>query len=399
MLTLGRPLDAVLGGTLGSLAPSDRGLAHAIALAVLRRLPDLDAAIDATTPRPLPPDARARAVLRVALAQVWTLGTPPHAVVATALALIEGSPRRLVHAVLARLLREAAVAPTPPRLPALWAERWMAAYGVAANEAIAVTLAKEPPLDLTLRDASETALWAERLGGVSLMSGHVRVVRAGDVTALPGFTEGAWWVQDLAASLPARLLGVAASEAVLDLCAAPGGKTLQLAAAGARVTALDLSAKRLRLVADNLSRTGLQADLVTADALAWSPPAPPDAILIDAPCSATGTARRHPDVLYLKAARDLGPVLSLQAELLARAIGWLAPGRRAVYCVCSLEPEEGEAQVARLLAADPGIANDPILPHELPRGCAPGPEGWLRTLPGQIADGLDGFFMARLRRL
>lgn len=398
VLTLGRPLDAVLGGTLGSLPPSDRGLAHAIVLAVLRRLPDLDAAIDATTPNPLPHDARARAILRAALAQVWTLGTPPHAVVATSLALVEGGPKRLVHAVLARLLREASVAPVPPRLPAPWAERWSEAYGADAAEAIALALADEPPLDLTLKNARDTALWAERLGGISLMPGHVRLPRTGDVTALPDFTEGAWWVQDLAASLPARLLSAHAGEAVLDLCAAPGGKTLQLAAAGAAVTALDLSPNRLKLVVANLARTGLAAEVVIADALAWTPPLPPNAILIDAPCSATGTARRHPDVLYLKAARDFAPVLDLQAALLARALALLQPGGRAVYCVCSLEPEEGEVQVARALAVDPAIRTDPIRPDELPVGLAPGAEGWLRTLPGQLVGGLDGFFIARLRR-
>lgn len=398
VLTLGRPLDAVLGGTLGSLPPSDRGLAHAIVLAVLRRLPDLDAAIDLTTPNPLPHDARARAVLRAALAQVWTLGTPPHAVVATSLALVEGGPKRLVHAVLARLLREASVAPVPPRLPAPWAERWNAVYGIDATQAIAAALVDEPPLDLTLKDATETALWAEQLGGVSLLPGHVRLPRTGDVTALPGFAEGAWWVQDLAASLPARLLGARLGEAVLDLCAAPGGKALQLAAAGATLAALDLSAARMKLITDNLARTRLTADLVVADALEWTPLTPPQAILIDAPCSATGTARRHPDVLYLKAARNFAPVLDLQAALLARALAWLPSGGRAVYCVCSLEPEEGEVQVARALAADPAIRTDPIIAAELPAGLAPGPEGWLRTLPGQIAGGLDGFFIARLRR-
>jgi len=398
VLTLGRPLDAMLGDTLGSLPPSDRGLAHAIVLGVLRRLPDLDAAIDATTPNPLPHDARARAVLRAALAQVWTLGTPAHAVVATSLALVEGGPKRLVHAVLARLLRDASVAPVPPRLPAPWAGRWRAAYGADAAEAIAVALADEPPLDLTLRDAAETALWAGRLGGLSLIPGHVRLPRTGDVTALPGFAEGAWWVQDLAASLPARLLGARAGEPVVDLCAAPGGKTLQLAAAGAAVTALDISATRLKLVGDNLARTGLAAGLVVADALGWNPPVRPQAVLIDAPCSATGTARRHPDVLYLKAARDFGPVLELQSALLARALAWLPPRGRAVYCVCSLEPEEGEAQIARALANDPGIATDSISLDELPAGLSPGSEGWLRTLPGQVAGGLDGFFIARLRR-
>ncbi len=398
VLDLGRPLDALLGGTLGSLPPNDRGLAHAIVLGVLRHLPDLDAAIDSATPRPLPPDARARMALRIGLAQAWVLGTPPHAVTATALALLEGGPRRLAHALFTRLLGEATPLPEPPTLPEPWADRWTAAYGAAATSAIAHALGQEPPLDLTLRDAAETADWAGRLGAISLMPGHLRLPRAGDVTALPGFTEGAWWVQDLAASLPARLLGVAPGEAVLDLCAAPGGKTLQLATMGARVTALDIADRRLALVTQNLARTGLSAELMAADALVWQPPAPQTAILLDAPCSATGTARRHPDVLHLKAARDFAPVLELQAAMLARAAAWLAPGGRLIYCTCSLEPEEGEAQIERLLAVDPSMRLAPIDAAVLPADLAPDPRGWLRTLPGQIAGGIDGFFITLLTR-
>ncbi len=388
----------MLGGTLGSLPPNDRGLAHAIVLAVLRHLGDLDAAIDSATRRALPVDARARAALRIALAQAWVLGTPGHAVIATALPLLEGGPRRLAHAVITRLLGGSSPLPEPPTLPAPWAERWTAAYGAEATGAIAAALGGEPPLDLTLRDAGETALWAERLGGVSLLPGHVRLARAGDVTALAGFAEGAWWVQDLAASLPARLLGAGAGEAVLDLCAAPGGKTLQLAAMGARVTALDIAPRRLGLVRANLARTGLMAELIEADALGWEPPEVLGAILLDAPCSATGTARRHPDVLHLKAARDLAPVLELQAALLARAAGWLVAGGRLLYCTCSLEPEEGEAQVERLLASDQAMRLLPIEGARLPAGLAPSPRGWLRTLPGAIAGGVDGFFIALLTR-
>jgi len=217
---------------------------------------------------------------------------------------------------------------------------------------------------------------------------------------LPGFAEGAWWVQDLAASLPARLLAPARGEAVLDLCAAPGGKTLQLAAMGARVTAVDIAERRLALVEQNLARTGLSAELVAADALDWTPAAPQTAILLDAPCSATGTARRHPDVLHLKAARNFAPVIETQAALLARAAGWLAPGGRMIYCTCSLEPEEGEAQIARLLAANAAMRLVPIAHAALPPGLAlaPAPQGWLRTLPGQIAGGIDGFFIALLAR-
>lgn len=398
VLALGRPLDQLLGGTLGSLPPADRGLAHAIALGVLRRLPDLDAAIDSATPRSLPADARARTALRIGLAQAWIIGTPRHAVTATTLALLEGGPRRLAHAVLTRLLGAPSPLPVPPTLPEPWADHWRIAYGEPATRAIATALAAEPPLDLTLRDPAETDLWAERLGATSLLPGHLRLDRTGDVTQLAGFTEGAWWVQDLAASLPARLLAPAPGELVLDLCAAPGGKTLQLAAMGARVTAIDIAERRLARVGENLARTGLTAELIVVDARTWEPPAPQGAILLDAPCSATGTARRHPDVLHLKAARDFASVLELQAALLARAARWLMPGGRLIYCTCSLEPEEGEAHIARLLAADPAMRVCPIGDVTLPNSLAPASEGWLRTLPGQIEGGLDGFFIARLVR-
>jgi 16S rRNA (cytosine967-C5)-methyltransferase len=250
-----------------------------------------------------------------------------------------------------------------------------------------------PPLDLTLRDPAETAVWAERLGGVSLMPGHVRLPRGEAVPDLPGYAEGAWWVQDLAASLPARLLGAGEGRRVLDLCAAPGGKTLQLAAAGWQVSALDASAKRLERLRDNVARTGLAAEVIVADALAWQPDAPFDAILLDAPCTATGTCRRHPDVLHRISERQIAEMAELQAALLARAAQWLVPGARLIYATCSLEPAEGEAQMA---ATD--LRTDPVDAQELPAGIAPMPEGWLRTDPGSLADagGLDGFFIARL---
>lgn len=348
--------------------------------------------------RPLPPDARARQALRVALAQAWRLGTPPHAVVATALPLVEGGPRRLVHGVLARLLGAPPPLGAAPGLPQPWGARWTAAHGAAAAAAIAAALADEPPLDLSLRDPATTSEWAARLGGVSLAPGHVRLASTGAVETLPGFHEGAWWVQDLAASLPARLLAPAPGEPVLDLAAAPGGKTMQLAAAGACVCALDASAPRLERLRANLLRTRLTAEVVAADMLAWTPPAPATAILLDAPCSATGIARRHPDVLHLKATGHIAALAALQARLLARAAGWLAPGGRLLFATCSLEPEEGEEQVARLLATMPGVALDPVRPDELPAGLAPRPQGWVRTLPGDLPGGLDGFFIARLRR-
>ena len=264
---------------------------------------------------------------------------------------------------------------------------------------IAAGLGALPPLDIVVRDRAQTAHWAEVLGGVSLWAGHVRLARGVAVETLAGFDAGAWWVQDLAASLPARLLGAGPgphANRALDLCAAPGGKTMQLAAEGWDVTALDASAKRLGSLRANLARTGLAAQIVAADALAWTPEAPFDAILLDAPCTATGTCRRHPDVLHRTGPRQIAEMAELQAALLARAAGWLAPGGRLVYAVCSLEREEGEAQAT----AFAGLVPDPIRADELPEGLVPTSEGWLRTDPGMLAGagGLDGFFVARWRK-
>ena len=228
------------------------------------------------------------------------------------------------------------------------------------------------------------------------MPGHLRLDNA-DVTGLPGFDEGAWWVQDLSASLPARLLG-RGTDTALDLCAAPGGKTLQLAAAGWRVTAVEMATKRLGRLSDNLARMNLSADLIEADVMRWAPAAPADAVLLDAPCSATGIFRRHPDVLHRVRPRAIAELAEIQAKMLARAGDWVKPGGRLVYAVCSLEPQEGE-DVARRFAA-PGFVIDPVLQDELPAGLAPTPEGFIRVPPGALADvgGCDGFFIARFRR-
>jgi 16S rRNA (cytosine967-C5)-methyltransferase len=315
-------------------------------------------------------------------------------VIATGLPLLAGGPRRLAHGVFSTLTKNAVGLPAAPTLPAGVGERWgERAAGVAA------ALALPPPLDLTLRDPAETERWTEELGGMSLMPGHVRLPRGEAVERLAGFAEGAWWVQDLAASVPARLLGEGIGpqgqpRRVLDLCSAPGGKTLQLAAAGWQVTSLDVSDKRLGRVRDNLARTGLQAKVVAADALKWEPEAPFDAVLLDAPCTATGTARRHPDVLHRIASRHIAEMADLQGRLLADAERWVVPGGSLVYAVCSLEREEGEAQAGHV-----SLAVDPIAASELPAGLAPTPEGWLRTDPGMLAEvgGLDGFFIARWR--
>ena len=398
-----RLMDAVLrrGEALDQAAPTacqglargdDRALALAIAAEALRWLADLDMLIDAQTRQPLGEDAKARGVLRLMLVQALRLDMPGHVVVATCLPLLTGGPRRLAHGVFSAVLKDAARLPEFPTLPEAAALRWGEAWPDRID-AIAQALAAPPPLDLALRDPAETAAWAEKLGGVSLAPGHVRVARAGRIEGLPGFAEGAWWVQDLAATIPARLLGAGEGRTVLDLCAAPGGKTMQLAAAGWKVTALDKSVKRLERLRANLTRTGLEADVVSADVLTWEPETRFDAILLDAPCSATGTCRRHPDVLHRLIRLD--ETVVLQKALLDRATQWLAPGGRLVYAVCSLEPEEGEAQAAAMTSLQP----DPIGPHELPAGLRPTGTGWLRTDPGMLAKagGLDGFFVARWR--
>ncbi|HSG55409.1 MAG TPA: transcription antitermination factor NusB, partial [Paracoccaceae bacterium] len=276
VLRRGETLDTAQGRALkGVQGGADRALARAIAGEALRWMTDLDALIDSATRNRLPDDAKARTVLRLMLAQWLRLETPPHAVVATALPLLDGGPRKLAHGVFSTLSKRAATLPAVPTLPDLALARW----GQQA-ESIAPGLAVPPPLDLTLRDFATTAEWAERLGGVSLMPGHVRLARGTAVEKLDGFGAGAWWVQDLAASLPARLLGSSDGGFALDLCAAPGGKTLQLAAAGWRVTSLDMSEKRLERLRENLGRTGLSADVIEADALQWRPKEPYDAVLL-----------------------------------------------------------------------------------------------------------------------
>ena len=391
VLNRGETLDQAAHNALqGVHGQADKALARALAGEALRWLTDLDAMIDSATRLVLASDAKVRSVLRLMLAGWLRLETPPHAVIATGLPLLTGGPRRLAHGVFSTLVKGAAALPAAPTLPAAVQARW----GERA-EAIAAGLAVPPPLDLVLRDPAQTGEWADRLGGTSLLPGHVRLSRGTAVENLDGYDEGAWWVQDLAASLPAQLLGPGRGQTVLDLCAAPGGKTLQLAAAGWHVTALDASERRLERVMQNLARTGLGAEVITADALEWEPPAQYDAVLLDAPCTATGTARRHPDVLHRIGPRHIAEMADLQAALLARAAGWVKPGGTLVYAVCSLEPEEGEAQ-----AASVAFTPDPIRRDELPAGIAPSADGWLRTDPGMLAaaGGLDGFFAARWRK-
>ena len=391
VLNRGETLDqAANAALLGVKGQADRALAKALAGEALRWLTDLDGLIDSATRLVLAHDAKVRSVLRLMLAGWLRLETPPHAVIATALPLLVGGPRRLAHGVFSTLVKRAVTLPATPTLPAEVALRWGERAG-----AIASGLGHLPALDLVLRDPAETADWAQRLGGVSLLPGHVRLGRGTAVENLEGYDAGAWWVQDLAASLPARLLGAGAGRTVLDLCAAPGGKTLQLAAAGWKVTALDNNAKRLGRVEQNLARTGLSAQVVEADALTWDPPVLFDAVLLDAPCSATGTCRRHPDVIHRIGLRQIAEQTVLQALLLARAAAMVKPGGTLIYAVCSLEHEEGEDQAAQV-----SLTRDPIRADELPAGLVPSADGSLRTDPGMLADagGLDGFFIARWRK-
>lgn len=398
VLRRGRTLEAEAASTRG-LAPADQAFAVAIAGEVLRRIPDLDVVIDSATRKRLPDDSKARMVLRIALAQKVALGTPEHALVATALPLVDGGPRRLVHGVLGTLLRRGLPSMDAPRLPESVEERWRAAWGEHVVTAARRQIAHRPPLDLSFVSGEQAKAFASEQDGVSLAPGHFRLKDAGPVMELPGFGDGLWWVQDLAASLPARLFPDTTAD-VLDLCAAPGGKTMQLAAAGHMVTSVDQSGSRLARLRENLERTKLRASLIAADALAWEPRQQFNAILLDAPCSATGTFRRHPEVLYRARPRVIADSAELQARLIARSAAWLKPGGTLVYSVCSLERQEGEEILSRFLEENQAFTVDPPKPGELPDFVTPTREGWVRILPGLLEDqgGLDGFFVARLVR-
>jgi 16S rRNA (cytosine967-C5)-methyltransferase len=396
VLRKGLPLEAALDTAARGLAPNDRGLAHAIAAETLRRLGDLDALIDGATRNRLPDDAKARFALRIALVQALALDTPPHAAISTVLPLVDGGPRKLVHGVFGTLMRQEAKLPELPSLPAAVEARWSRNWGETVAVEAARLLAAPPPLDLVFAAGSEPPAEME---GVSLMPGHLRLPARSAVAGLTGYGEGGWWVQDIAASLPARLLGPGEGRTALDLCAAPGGKTMQLASAGFEVTAVDSSESRLGRLSENLARTNLSAKVIAADILRWSPPDKVDSILLDAPCSATGIYRRHPDVLHRVRPRAVAELAEGQKAMLARAAGWLKPGGTLVYSVCSLEPEEGEAVVEAFLAGRPDFEPAQIEAGELP-AAIPVEGNRVRILPGLFAEvgGADGFFIARFRR-
>lgn len=418
-----QPLDdlldqSVTDGPLSGLDSRDRALARAIVSMSLRRKGQVDDILRRFLRKPLPArQESAYMVLLAAATQILFMRVPPHAAIDTAVTVV-GSARStqhlkgLVNAVLRRVAADGPAllaAQDAPRLNTpdwMW-KRWISAYGADRARAIAAAHLEEPALDLTPRNGDAEAL-AARLGGLLLPTGSVRLTtHHGRIDELAGFAEGEWWVQDAAAAMPARLLGNVAGKTVVDLCAAPGGKTLQLAAAGARVIAVDVSAARLRRLEENLERTGLEARLVCADATAWTPDHPVDAILLDAPCSATGTIRRHPDIPFLKTREQIAALSDLQRRMLDHAASIVRPGGTIIYCTCSLEPEEGEAAIAAALEGSDRLVRSPITPAEL-GGLAEAitPQGELRTLPSLTMDlgeagtvsGLDGFFACRLER-
>jgi len=412
-----RPLEAALDQPTGNAASGqshagDAGLVRLIVATTLRRLGQIDAVVAGFLAKPLSPDAaRIRLILACATAQLLFLGTPPHAAIDIAVSQCREEPGLarfggLVNAVLRKIAAEGAAVVAAQDIDRLntpdWLlQRWTRTYGKETCRRITQSHLSEAALDLSV--LGDPAEWAERLGGAVLPTGSVRLKSKGRIDALDGFAAGEWWVQDAAAAIPARLLGDVAGKRVADLCAAPGGKTAMLAAMGAEVTALDTSARRLKILQANLVRLKLHAEIITADATTWVAPDLFDAVLLDAPCLATGTIRRHPDLPYLKRPSDLKSLVELQARLLDSAARLLKPGGMLVYCTCSLEPEEGPMQIAQLLARRPELTLSPITSGVY--GLSPDwltEEGYLRTLPFHLPmepaelSGLDGFFAARV---
>jgi len=415
-----RTLDEQLDGAgahpgVKTLSDRDRALMRRLVATILRRLGTLGHVLSRLLDRGIPTDApRAQSALLIGAAQILWMDVPDHAAVDLSVRLVQSDRRAakyagLVNAVLRRCAREGQplideVKAKTLDIPEWLLTRWIAHYGETAAREIAVALSHEPSLDITVK--SDPAQWATRLHGETLPTGTVRTLLQGSVTMLPGFTEGQWWVQDAAAALPARLFGDVKGLAIADLCAAPGGKTAQLAHAGARVTAIDRSVARMARLRDNLTRLELEAETVVTDAAEW-PGANSgegfDGILVDAPCTSTGTIRRHPDVAWLRQEADIAALTALQKRLLQHAVTLLRPGGTLVYCTCSLEPEEGEQAVAALLASESGMRRAPIAAGEV-AGLAEilTPEGDLRTLPSHLPHqdprlgGLDGFYAARL---
>ncbi len=412
----GRSLDDALAScrTFDALIGPDRGFARALATTVLRRRGTLDHIIGPYLDRPLPARAaRVMEILRLAGAQILLMEIPAHAAVSTSVTLCAdrqetGGYGGLVNAISRKLVKSGpvALAKLPARVdtPGWMWRAWERAYGPAKARAIAAANAVEPSLDLTLKKGEDATDWAAKFAAADipakvLGTGSLRLKGASDITALPGFDDGAWWVQDAAAALPVRLLGDVAGKHIYDLCAAPGGKTLQLASAGARVIAVDKSGDRQKRVQENLKRIGLTAETITEDILRWKPADKADAILLDAPCSATGTIRRHPDILWSKSQDDVDGLTQLQSEMIDHAVRFLKPEGVIIYCTCSLQSEENERQIDAALKRHTQLSRVPITPDALP-GLpeAVTSKGDMRTFPSMLKEegGLDGFFAARL---
>ena len=414
-----RTLDDQLDGAgahpgLKALADRDRALMRRLVATILRRLGTLGHLLSRLLDRGIPTDApRAQSALLIGAAQILWMDVPDHAAVDLSVRLVQSDRRAakyagLVNAVLRRCAREGQplieeVKSQTLDIPSWLLARWIAAYGESTAREMAIAIGHEPSLDITVK--SDAQQWATRLHGETLPTGTVRTLLHGAVTMLPGFSEGQWWVQDAAAALPARLFGDVSGKSIVDLCAAPGGKTAQLAQAGARVTAVDRSPARMARLRDNLARLSLQAQDVVTDAAEWPGGSDGgfDGVLVDAPCTSTGTIRRHPDVAWLRQEGDIVALSALQKRLLQKAVTLLKPGGTLVYCTCSLEPEEGEQAVASLLATEPAVRRAPIDAGEV-AGLSEivTAAGDLRTLPCHLPHpdprlaGLDGFYAARL---
>ncbi|WP_458758825.1 RsmB/NOP family class I SAM-dependent RNA methyltransferase [Afipia sp. TerB] len=411
-----RTLDDQLEGPgahpgLKTLSDRDRALMRRLVATILRKLGTLGHVLSRLLDRGIPTDApRAQSALLIGATQILWMDVPDHAAVDLSVRLVQADRRAakyagLVNAVLRRCAREGHPLVEEVRtamidLPPWLVKRWVAHYGEDNARAMAEAIGHEPPLDLTVK--SDADAWATRFHGETLPTGTVRTVLQGAITMLPGFNDGQWWIQDAAAALPARLFGDLSGKNVVDLCAAPGGKAAQLAHGGANVTAIDRSPARIARLKENLARLSLDAAPVVADATEWDGGSF-DGVLLDAPCAATGTIRRHPDVAWLKQDSDVTMLATVQQRLLAKAISLLKPGGLLVYCTCSLEPEEGENAIATLLATETSVKRVPVTASEV-AGHAEliTPDGDLRTLPCHLphADprlgGLDGFFAARL---
>lgn len=407
---------ATLWPTIMCDDPRDRDFIRLLVLTTLRHLGEIDAQLDTLLTKALPrKHYEVRHILQIAAAQLLYMDSPAHAVVDTAVTLTEqvNAPhmKGMVNGVLRNLLRKLESpnpddhAPLQPSTPKWLWKSWLSHYGKATAERIRAAHTLSAPLDITLHADENSETWAEKLGGTLLPNGSIRLTEYGAIEQLSGFNEGKWWIQDMAATFPARLLGNVKGQNILDVCAAPGGKTLQLSSAGAHVTAIDRSAFRLQRMHENLARTHMvnNVTLINTDVLQWQPDSLADAILLDAPCSATGTIRRHPELPYIKTADDVKEMAALQSQILERMPDWLRAGGTLIYCSCSLQPEEGEMQISRFLTAHPEMELEPITAEMLGDSslaeCIT-TEGYLRTLPCYLSElaGMDGFFAARLRK-